>query len=62
MGCFVRGDKNSMGCYVRGDKNSKGCFSGVANLCGMFCPVWQKMTWDFCPGMFCLAPELTSLD
>ena len=20
--------------------------SGVANLCGMFCPGWQKMTWD----------------
>ena len=26
MGCFVRGDKNSMGCFVRGDKNSMGCF------------------------------------
>ena len=20
--------------------------SGVANLCGMFCPGWQKMAWD----------------
>ena len=20
--------------------------SWVANLCGMFCPVWQKMAWD----------------
>ena len=57
MGCYVLGDKNSMGCYVRGDKNSMGCFvrggkslwdvlSGVANLCGMFCPGWQKMAWD----------------
>ena len=45
-GCYVRGDKNIMGCYVRGDKNSKGCFSGMANLCGMFCPGCQKMAWD----------------
>ena len=21
--------------------------SGVANRCGMFCPGWQKMAWDF---------------
>ena len=27
MGCYVRGDKNSMGCYVRGDKNSMGCLN-----------------------------------
>ena len=20
--------------------------SGVTNLCGMFCPGWQKMAWD----------------
>ena len=20
--------------------------SGVANLCGMFCPGWQNMAWD----------------
>ena len=20
--------------------------SGVANLCGMFCPGWQKTAWD----------------
>ena len=46
MGCYARGDKNSMGCYVRGDKNSMGCLSGVANLCGMFCPGCQKMAWD----------------
>ena len=57
MGCFVRGGKNGMGCYVRGDKNSMGCYvrgdktawdvlSGVANLCGMFCPGGQKMAWD----------------
>ena len=50
MGCFVRGDKNSMGCYVRGDKNSMGCFirggkslwdvlsGGVKKWHGMFCP------------------------
>ena len=41
MGCFVRGDKNSMGCYVRGDKNSIGCF------------VWGGKKWH---GMFCPAP------
>ena len=35
MGCFVRGDKNSMGCYVRGDKSLWD-----------FCPGWQKMAWD----------------
>ena len=46
MGCYVRGDKNSMGCYVWGDKNSMGCFVLVANLCGRFCPGWQKMAWD----------------
>ena len=57
MGCFVRGGKNGMGCYVRGDKNGMGCYvrgdktawdvlSGVANLCGMFCPGCKKMAWD----------------
>ena len=46
MGCYVRGDKNDMGCYVRGDKNSVGFLSGVANLCGMFCPGCKKMAWD----------------
>ena len=30
---------------------------GVANLCGMFCPGWQKMAWDmFCPGYFVWLP------
>ena len=38
MGCYVRGDKNGMGCYVRGDKTAWDVLSGVANLCGMFCP------------------------
>ena len=46
MGCYVRGDKNSMGCYVRGDKTAWDVLSGVANLCGMFCPGYQKMAWD----------------
>ena len=57
MGCFVQGGKNGMGCYVQVDKNSKGCYvrvtktawdvlSGVANLCGMFCPGCQKLAWD----------------
>ena len=57
MGCFVRDGKNGMGCYVRGDKNGMGCYvrvtktawdvlSGVANLCGVFCPGCKKMAWD----------------
>ena len=56
MGCYVRGDKNSMGCYVRGDKTAwDHVLSGVANLCGMFCLGCQKGM--FCPGMFCPALE-----
>ena len=27
-------------------KTAWNILSGVANLCGMFCPGWQKMTWD----------------
>ena len=46
MGCFVRGEKNSMGCFVRGDKTAWDVLSEVANLCGMICPGWQKMAWD----------------
>ena len=46
MGCYVQGDKNSMGCYVRVTKTAWDVLSGVANLCGMFCPGWQKMAWD----------------
>ena len=57
MGCFVRGDKNSMG-FMSGatktawdvmsgeTKTAWDVLSGVANLCGMFCPRWQKMAWD----------------
>ena len=62
MGCYVRGDKNSMGCYVRGDKNSMGCFvrggkslwdvlSGVAKI-GMGC---------FVLGCFVRLPPSTSI-
>ena len=46
MGCFVRGDKNSMGCFVRVTKTAWDVLSEVANLCGMFCPGCQKMAWD----------------
>ena len=46
MGCYVQGDKNSMGCYVPVTKTAWDVLSGVANLCGMFCPGWQKMAWD----------------
>ena len=39
MGCFVRGDKNSMGCFVRGGKSLWDVLSG-----------WQKMAWDVLSG------------
>ena len=48
MGCFVRGDKNSMGmgCYVRGGKSLWDVLSGVAKN-GMGC---------FVPGCFVRLP------
>ena len=44
MGCYVRGDKNSMGCFVRGGKSSRDVLSGVSKN-GMEC---------FVPGCFVL--------
>ena len=51
MGCFVRGDKNSMGCYVRGDKNSMGCYvRGDKNSIGCFVR-GGKSLWDVLSGV-----------
>ena len=44
MGCFVRGDKNSMGCFVWGCKSMLDVLSGMAKN-GMGC---------FVPGCFVL--------
>ena len=46
MGCFVRGDENSMGCFVWGGKSLWDVLSGVAKN-GMGC---------FVPGCFVRLP------
>ena len=57
MGCFVRGDKNSMGCYVRGDKNSMGCFvRGGKSLWDVLSGVAKNGMGCFVPGCFVWHP------
>ena len=46
MGCFVRGDKNSMGCFVQGGKSLWDVLPGVSKS-GMGC---------FVPGCFVRLP------
>ena len=61
MWCFIQDGKNDMRCLVRSGKSlwdvlswmAWDALSGVANLCGMFCPGWQKWHGMFYPGMFC---------
>ena len=56
-GCFVQGGRNGMGCYVWGDKPAWDVLSGMANLCGMFCPGCQKNGMGcFVPGCFVRLP------
>ena len=50
MGCFVRGDKNSMGCYVRGDKNCMGCFVRGGKF------LWDVLSGAAKNGMGCFVP------
>ena len=50
MGCYVRGDKNSMGCYVRGDKNSMGCFVRAGKS------LWDVLSGVSKNGMGCFVP------
>ena len=62
MGCYVRGDKNSMGCYVRGDKNSMGCFvRGGKSLWGVLSGVSKNGMGCFVPGCFVRLPQLLGL-
>ena len=61
MGCYVRGDKNNTGCFVGVTKTAWDVLSGVANLCGQFCPGCQKWHGMFCLGMFCPALALIRL-
>ena len=57
MGCYVRGDKNSMGCYVRGDKNSMGCFvRGGKSLWDVLSGVSKNGMGCFVPGCFVRLP------
>ena len=57
MGCFVRGDKNSMGCYVRGDKNSMRCFvRGGKSLWDVLSGVAKNGMGFFVPGCFVQLP------
>ena len=61
MGCFVRGEKNSMGCYVRGEKNSMGCFvRGDKNSMGCFVQggksLWDVLSGVSKNGMGCFVP------
>ena len=57
MGCFVRGDKNSMGCFVRGDKNSMGCFvQGGKSLWDVLSGVAKNGMGCFVPGCFVRLP------
>ena len=59
MGCFVRGDKNSMGCYVRGDKNSMGCFvRGGKSLWDVLSGVAKNGMGCFVPGCFVRLPMI----
>ena len=46
MGCFVRGDKMAWDVLSGVTKTAWDVLPGVANLCGMFCPWWQKMALD----------------
>ena len=60
MGCFVRGDKNSMGCFVRGDKNSMGCFvRGGKSLWDVSSGVSKNGIGCFVPGCFVRLPAVT---
>ena len=61
MGCFVRGDKNSMGCYVWGDKNSMGCYVRAdKNSMGCFVrggkSLWDVLFGVSINGMGCFVP------
>ena len=58
MGCYVRGDKNSMGCYVLGDKNSMGCFvRGGKSLWDVLSGVSKNGMGCFVPGCFVRLPR-----
>ena len=58
MGCYVRGDKNSMGCYVRGDKNNMGCFvRGGKSLWDVLSGVAKNGMGCFVPGCFVRLPQ-----
>ena len=46
MGCYARGDKNSMGYCVRGDKNSMGCFVRGGKSMWDVLSGCKKMAWD----------------
>ena len=62
MGCYVRGDKNSMGCYVRSDKNSMGCFvRGGKSLWDVLSGVAKNGMGCFVPGCFVRLPILAHI-
>ena len=46
MGCLSGVAKMAWDVMSGVTKTAWDVMSGVANLCGMFCLGWQKMTWD----------------